>query len=235
MLRFLRHPGVWQVPLLLMLWWYGGQEGYALWQAFKNPAFLPVGRVVVRARDGLVEPADVQALVRSELNHNFLSIHPSHIERKLLQLPWVQAVSIRRVWPNRLDIFIKERTPIARWGKDGLIDHSFQTFYPAVSTLPEQLVELNGPLGSEEEVYNQYVQLQHLLQPLSLSINLLNLNSRGSWQLTLNSGLIVIVGRKDPLFRWARFIAWYPELQKHGQKMTQVDLRYPNGFSITSS
>jgi len=63
------------------------------------------------------------------------------------------------------------------------------------------------------------------------------LSPRLAWQLKLDNGMLVEVGREQPKspvgVRLQRFIEVYPELVgKRATRPSVVDLRYPNGFAI---
>jgi cell division protein FtsQ len=58
-----------------------------------------------------------------------------------------------------------------------------------------------------------------------------------AWQLKLERGMLVDLGREQPKspvgVRLQRFVEVYPELvAKRAQRPAVVDLRYPNGFAI---
>jgi cell division protein FtsQ len=58
------------------------------------------------------------------------------------------------------------------------------------------------------------------------------MDERYAWTVTTKSGLVIKLGNKDGVARLSRFVRIYPVLQREQREMTQVDLRYPNGFAI---
>src|SRR5262245_27041932 len=44
-----------------------------------------------------------------------LSFDPQRARSRLAELPWIDAASIERVFPDRLEVRIRERTPVAVW------------------------------------------------------------------------------------------------------------------------
>ena len=63
------------------------------------------------------------------------------------------------------------------------------------------------------------------------------LSPRLAWQLKLQNGMVVDVGREQPKSpvgaRLMRFVDVYPELVgKRAVRPAVVDLRYPNGFAM---
>jgi len=66
-----------------------------------------------------------------------------------------------------------------------------------------------------------------------LSITRLEQDERRAWVVTLNSGVKLLLGRKESEKRLTRFIDIYPRVLKAWeQRIDEVDLRYPNGFAV---
>jgi cell division protein FtsQ len=60
----------------------------------------------------------------------------------------------------------------------------------------------------------------------------MRLSARGAWQVTLDSGLDLDLGRGGVEARIARFVSAWPELAARGIASAHADLRYPNGFAL---
>ncbi len=50
---------------------------------------------------------------------SLLSLNTRGVRRRLEQLPWIAGAEITRVYPNRLEIRVKERKPFAAWQRTG--------------------------------------------------------------------------------------------------------------------
>lgn len=61
----------------------------------------------------IVAREEVQKLFTRDRNHSVLSIPLDARRRDIEELSWVESASIQRILPNRLRVFITERTPIA--------------------------------------------------------------------------------------------------------------------------
>ena len=74
------------------------------------------------------------------------------------------------------------------------------------------------------------------LSRLDLGLDRLELNERGSWRATLDSGAKVEIGRGTPdelQARVQRFTATLSQLtQRYPGALESVDLRYPNGYAL---
>jgi cell division protein FtsQ len=61
----------------------------------------------------IVAKEDVQKLFVRDRNHSVLRIPLDTRRSQIEELPWVEEASVQRILPNRVRIFITERTPIA--------------------------------------------------------------------------------------------------------------------------
>ena len=127
----------------------------------------------------------------------FLSVDLDAMQKVLEQLPWVDQARISRIWPDQLKIEVVEQQPIARWGNQQWLNSRGQVF-KGVSRLPDSpMPQLLGPEGTEEQVMQQYWRLTQILRPMNYSIERLELRARGSWFVTTQSGLELLLGRDE--------------------------------------
>ena len=95
-----------------------------------------------------------------------------------------------------------------------------------------KLPRFRGPDGSGPAVARQYAAIVPVLAPLASPVAELQLSSRGAWQVLLESGLVLELGRGDVASRLARFVAAWPGLKARGVETKHADLRYANGFAL---
>ncbi len=177
---------------------------------------------------------DVARATRDRLRGNFFAVDLAEVRAGLEALPWVRRVQVRRAWPDRLDVTIEEHVTLARWGTDALVNSHGERF---AGRSDAALPMLSGPDGTASEVAQRYLRFSAILTPLALTVTRVVLTSRFAWQLTLDNGLHVELGRDVGAHpaesRLARFSAAYPAtLAKLQQHHDYVDLRYPNGFAL---
>jgi len=155
------------------------------------------------------------------------------IQQRIQQLPWVDQVSVRRVWPDRLSIQVREQQPVAHWGEHGFLNARAQVFEPQQPVELAQLPAFEGPDGYEQRVLEMHRNMQEMLKPLTLSVGSLELDARRTWRVRLSNGLTLEVGRSHPIQRVGRFVRVYPAILAAGEgRVLSVDLRYSNGFSV---
>jgi cell division protein FtsQ len=198
-----------------------------------RPEVLPLRHVELAQATAHVTPAQVQAAVRSRVAGSFLAADLAAVRASVEALPWVRRASVRRVWPDRLEVSIEEHVALARWGERELVN-TFGERFAGVAETPLPLFV--APPGSEGEVALRYRNFAAALEPLGTSLERVVLTQRYAWQLRLASGLHLMLGRdgEQAEARLRRFIAAYPALErkKHHE---YVDLRYPNGFALRAS
>ena len=57
--------------------------------------------------------APVMEKMREVLGHNIFLVSVAERKRELEKIPWVESATVMRLWPNRLRVLVKERTPVA--------------------------------------------------------------------------------------------------------------------------
>lgn len=201
---------------------------------------LPVRQVVFSEALPHTRRLEVEQLLPTALKGNFFSLNLEMVRGVLEKLPWVRKVEVRRVWPARLEVKIEEHHPLARWGEArGELVNSYGEVFAATLVDEEStaLPLLFGPAGTAPEVLKRYSELVGSFKAVGEKPVQLILSPRLAWQLKLERGLLVDLGREQPKspvgVRLQRFIEVYPEtVGKRAVRPAAVDLRYPNGFAI---
>lgn len=194
----------------------------------------PIQRVVVSGRLQRVSAMDVEQVVRANLGGaGLVSVNLTRISNGLSQLPWVQSAAVERSWPRGLQIEIVEQTAVARWNNAGLVNASGALFVSESRFIPSELPQLAGPTGSEGEVTQRYLGTQGRLTEIGMRLATLELDARGAWNLTLDNGVIVRLGRQQMDERFDRFMLAAARLvSQRSTDIAYVDMRYGNGFAI---
>jgi cell division protein FtsQ len=186
--------------------------------------------VVVDGRFQQVRVADVEALLRTQLNVPLAEVDLEQVRRDVEQLPWVASALAVRRWPDVLLVHVREREAVARWGETALLDADSRIFIPAAEDLPPDLPRLSGPEGSERVALQEFHLLSERLRASPLQVSELSLDARGEWRATTPEGIELWLGSEPPQARAALLrAAVVPTL---AAKWEQVDLRYANGFAV---
>jgi cell division protein FtsQ len=197
----------------------------------RSPLF-PVTQIELTHALGNTTREEIEAVARAHLRGNFFALAPAQVRAALEALPWVRRASVRRVWPEGMEVTLEEHVPLARWGERGLVNTYGERFGARTdAALPVFL----GPAGTEREVTQRYASFARVLAPLGASLERVVLSERGAWQLRLDSGLHMMLGRDadGAEARLLRFVeAYAPTLGRIARNHEYVDLRYPNGFAL---
>jgi cell division protein FtsQ len=149
------------------------------------------------------------------------------------QNPWVDRASVARSWPRALQVHVVEQTPVARWGEAGLLNARGEIFVRDSRHLPTELPEFAGPPGDEARMTARYLAALPRLAAAGLRLSRLRLDERGAWEMELDNGVQLRLGRQQFDERFDRFIATAARIvATRAIEIRYVDLRYANGFAI---
>jgi len=208
---------------------------------------LPVESVTLAAPLVRVMPQEVADALQGRMNGNFLTLSLTRIRSSLESLPWVKSASVRRVWPNRLDITLTEQRPVARWGNSGrewvnVEGDTFAAILPLhLQATLKELPQLSGPSRTSAYLLNYYRESRQLLAPLGLTPVSITLSERLALEMRLSNGMLLKLGREEmdgisSMRRLKKFVAAYPRFVATRQQLpASVDLRYSNGFALSPS
>ena len=214
--------------------------GWALVTWFLSRPLFPVREVIVQAPPTQVTEAQLEYVARTAIRGNFFTIDLDNVRVSFEKLPWVRHAEVRRRWPDAIELHIEEHQAVAYWtvsesGDVRLVNRNGEVFVAASNAA---MPHLDGPQGSSGRLLEHHAEYSRLLQPLGLQLTRLAMSARDAWQLTLDNGLVIMLGReqdKVPLReRLTRFIRAWPQVrQQIKTQVAIVDLRYPNGFALT--
>jgi len=201
---------------------------------------LPVRQVVFVEALTYTQRAEIEQVLPATLRGNFFSVNLETVRGTLEKLSWVRKAEVRRIWPARLEISVEEHRPVARWGEArGELVNSYGEVFAALLADGElmALPLLFGPPGTAPEVLKRYGELVGTFQVVKEKPVQVILSPRLAWQLKLENGMLVNLGREQPKaplgVRLQRFIEIYPEaVARRAVRPAVVDLRYPNGFAM---
>lgn len=226
--------GHWLRPAFVVLMMSGSVAGLVfMLEWMKDPHAWPVKTVQIEGDLQYLDHAALQKFLVPMSDEGFFGVQVARIQSLLQARPWVERVSVRRVWPNRLQINIREQQPVARWGETGFLNPRGELFHPQVAVKIEGLPQLAGPKGHEQRVLSMFAQIRKSLQPLQLGVVRVQLDARRAWHVQLDNGLKMELGRRNSLQRVARFVHAYPAIMAAGSgRVVSVDLRYSNGVAV---
>lgn len=218
----------WLYTILVMIVLVGG------FQWLINTPRFPIRQIDIAESNKTafehISDAELEQARQDSITGNIFSVNLNKIKARFEQIVWVEKVEVSRVWPDTIAVRIIERQPLALWNDTQLIDTQGKVFDASVNnTLPK----FYGADNSEDTMVKNYASLQKALLPVGLSIDKLFCDERHAWQLSLDNGITVKLGREDTQNRINRFVSyWQNTLKPQANTIDYVDMRYRNGFAV---
>ena len=209
---------------------------YGALQALLHSPLFPLREVVLAEAPRHASREDI-ANAADGAGGNFFAADLGALRGRLEQVPWVRRVSVRRVWPDRIEIRLEEHVAFALWGDSGFVNTFGEGFgAPMDEAAQMKLPLLAGPAGTEAEVARRYLKFAERVAPIGETVQRVVLTPRYAWQVRLAGGLQMELGRDGSEAveqRLERFVEAYPQsIGRLGRQYDHVDLRYPNGFAL---
>ncbi len=207
----------------------------SFWQVGKSHQAFPVQNITLNGNVVITQPKDIAKVLEKFDDKSFFTLSVQELASEISGLPWIENAEVTRVWANGLIVDLEERQAAYRWGDNELVDANGNRFDNVDKELFASLPQLNGKDGHESEVIFAYEQLMAKLgdRAEKLEIASFNLNKYLSWELHLQSGMVVKFGRDNYQQRLNRFVDAYQlgKIPKFEQ-LDGVDFRYRQGFSV---
>jgi cell division protein FtsQ len=180
-----------------------------------------------------VTALQIEEAISEDLEDGFVSADLSNIQDRIVELAWIDQAMVARRWPSRLRITVTEQVPAAIWGERGLLNVRGELFVTDAKHIPAELPRLSGPEDRSSEVAKRYLDVRDRLIPVGLDVRRVNLDPRGAWDMTLQNGVEVRLGRRDVDARTDLFLDIVADIITGRSKdIEYVDMRYSNGFTI---
>lgn len=180
-----------------------------------------------------VTALQIEEAIATELEDGFVSADLSDIRQRIMSLPWIDQASVARRWPSRLRISVTEQVPAAIWGERGLLNVRGELFVAEARHIPAELPRLSGPSNRSADVARRYLDIRERLIPAGLDLRRVHLDPRGAWEMTLQNGVEIRLGRRDVDARTELFLDIVADIiTGRAPDIEYVDMRYSNGFTI---
>ncbi len=202
------------------------------WYGFDAISSQPIRRVVFAGDMQRIARADLDAFARSVEGAAPSGASLAAVREAARRIAWVREATVRRRFPDAVEVTFETHQPLARWSESALVSAKGEVF---AADYDGFLPKFTGPEGSSAQMVGEYPALRDAIAPLASAITELRLSPRGAWQVTLESGLALDLGRGDTQSRLARFVSAWPQLASRGVETRHADLRYANGFAVRTA
>ncbi len=216
--------------------------------AVRLPVF-PLRQVVVITPLDQVNRTQVEYAVQHSIDGNFFTVNLDSMRASFEKLPWVRKASLRRRWPDGIEVELEEHVAVARWqsvdGEMRLVNRQGEVFSAAAGDSRNSLPLFSGPEGTADQIWGRYREFARLLAPYGRTPQAVLLSARQAWQLRLDDGMQLELGREQSVQeaesgqvlreRLERFASTYSAVKTRLPSAAAIDMRYPNGFAVRLS
>jgi cell division protein FtsQ len=190
------------------------------------------------------DAATLGATAVRRISGSYFSVDLVRVRELFESVPWVRHATVRRVWPDRLQVTLEEHRPAALWQRnrddDLLVNTHGELFEVNLGDLDdESLPVFSGPDDAAPGLLAMYRRLVPVFEPLGSGLQRLSLSEYGSWRAGFGDRSQIELGRGTPEeveARSRRFVATLPQvLQRQGRALAHADLRHRDGYAIRLS
>jgi len=201
------------------------------WYGYDYAIAQPVRHVLFVGDTARIPRADLEAFAQGVQDAS-PGASLAAVREAARRIPWVRDASVRRKFPDAIEVQFETHEPLARWADGGLVSTRGDLFNAEHAAF---LPLFRGPESAAPLMAQAYPALARAATPLAAALLEVRVSPRGAWQLLLDSGLVLELGREDIVPRLERFAAAYPRLPAGALDGKHADLRYNNGFAMKTS
>jgi len=206
----------------------------------------PIAQLKVKGEFKSLKAEQVRGSLSGVIGSGFLMTDLLRIKARVEQLPWVHSAMVKRVWPGEIQLTVQEQVPVSYWNQNSFINAQGHVFSPKAIDLNFELPQLVGvnELHSEQRI-EMLKLLGHInseIKQYGVSVQELELKSRGVWEAQLNNKIQVALGvihgvdnRQEKKLNAK--LERVGKIFTNGQRIEldqieKIDARYPNGVAI---
>lgn len=194
---------------------------------------LPFARLAVKGELTHVTPELVRdQLISGEPLGNFMTQDIDALQKRIEDMPWVEHAAVGKRWPDLIQVQITEHKAGAIWNGTDLLDVDGNVFKGDPSLVSQDLPKLFGPDIAGSEVLQVWFETKAQLSQIGRQMDALILNDRNAWQIILDNGIRLELGKDSRKERLGRFIKLYRYLGDKVDQISYIDLRYDIGAAV---
>ena len=100
--------------------------GYGFWRIhlwLEDEQKVPVQKIVVTGEHSFIEQENVKiGMIRQRHPGSFFELDVERVHQDLEAMPWVYRASVRKRWPNSLNVYLVEQVAAAVWNSDHVVE-----------------------------------------------------------------------------------------------------------------
>ncbi len=203
------------------------------WSKVRHIANKPLANITIEGEFNYLARDKVRKVIEEHMEGDFVDMDLKKIKSSIERHPWVESVSLRRIWPDSMVINVVEQKPIARWGQTAFINQYGEIIEIGENTMLAHLPVLFGAEKNSREITSTYLGLAEALSGRGLTLSGIRVDSTLSWEIVLNKDFLVTLGRENILERLRRFLDIYQnQMSEEKYRIKRVDMRYDSGMAV---
>jgi cell division protein FtsQ len=199
----------------------------------QNPENLTIKSVEVKGDLKILDKKQLQPLIEKYAKTNLYLLDDKSLEKEIENIPWIHSASMTHVWPDKLVVKIFEQQPVAFWGENEMLAENGEIIKAVLDDKKGSLPLLYSPDGKGRNMATGFLKIREMMKGFPVKLVEFKEDARGSWKIKLENGMTLKIGREHQEKRLKRFMVAYNEsLKEVINKVSEVDLRYTNGFAV---
>lgn len=151
-----------------------GLGGLLVWQQLGQSAFFQITSIRIEGNVRTTKK-EVLALSGVDVHSNLLALSAGKVRARIETHDWIEAAEVRRDWPNRLEITVQERRPLALLNLPAGLYYTDRSGVPFAGALPPE--DLDFPVITGLDAAGDWRDEQR--QALQRALSLIRLAGRG--------------------------------------------------------
>ena len=202
-------------------------------QQVSQKVWFPITQVSVIGATKEVNASQLENDILDDLNSSFFALKLDQLADQVEMHSWVAEATLRRVWPNKIEVFIREHQPVALWNENALMSANGVVFKVATTVPYQNLVKISGKQRDSRELLFSLSDLNQLIAKYDVYPVDYDYRKAGELKVLFNNSLEVIFSLEDKQVQFKRFAALLANGFMSNEKNVQrIDMRYSNGFSV---
>jgi cell division protein FtsQ len=207
-------------------------------QRLNNTTILPVRHIKITGHFPVSSRESIKRAILPFTTKGLLHINVPQLKAHLNQWSWIESVTVTRLLPSTVKVYVKARQPIAKFCNrhDGVarcIDKQGYLFecendMALFSNLPDMI----GSPHDAHYLLQLYQRIVHLLDLHAIKITRLKMDAQQRVSIQLDNGIQVYLGHYNPLKQLQKLLMMHPFSLYQSNRIASIDLRYPNGIAI---
>lgn len=197
-----------------------------------------------------IKKENVYKVINESIDGTALNTDLEKISHRILNNLWVSDVVVRRIWPNKMLVRVKEKKLVAVFNKQSFLTEEGNLTRIPLSEKSKiefngecRLLEFEGPSTAIPSMMKHALLFDKSLSEIGLSLKILRLTEQYSWEVETVGNLLLKFGvdySDSPIsLRLKNFVRAFPKLKENftndlsvNNRIKHVDLRYAQGFAV---